>query len=487
MSDLPEGRSSTSPWIGRADAATEHPLSALGVRRRRGRLRAARRRGRRRRRHGAPVAAGVEAHLRGVRGRARTGPATRQGWSGRPAGLASHSRPWRGPDDAAVAAYLVPPAHRLAHARTDATRRAADLAPSATSSHTRPAWNRWRCSISRTTGSTSGTAPTSPGTAPGRYWRGDPDFGVVEWRLPARAKLAVVGDVGTGTDTAAAVLLAALPLRPDAICTSRRLLPGTAFEFEHRYTGCWSGLRAGGTPGAGLRVPGNPRLHPRHRTWTAWTRPVGAEPASASTPATSSCAARTTAGSSSAWTPLPRPRARDAAGDARGRAVGAARRRPFVPGDVAPLSLLPDGGPPGGRAARDERRWHADKLTRFPAAACCCHTTALLRVQRCGPDPTTMGETALWAQLAALRRRVRPGVGARAQPDVFADGYAGGWPPTDDPSAARWQRALPKGRCSATPLSGRREGEPYPPLTRPLADPRTRWRPTAAGNGGLRL
>lgn len=68
--------------------------------------------------------------------------------------------------------------------------------------------------------------------------KGNLQYGVVDWRLPARARIAIVGDIGTGTDVAAAVLVAALQFRPDAILHLGDIYySGTAFETRHRMVG----------------------------------------------------------------------------------------------------------------------------------------------------------------------------------------------------------------------------------------------------------
>jgi hypothetical protein len=73
-----------------------------------------------------------------------------------------------------------------------------------------------------------------------RSWRavdagaGDQQYGVIEWRLPARARVAIVGDIGTGTDVAAAVLVAALRFKPDAILHLGDVyFSGTPWETNH--------------------------------------------------------------------------------------------------------------------------------------------------------------------------------------------------------------------------------------------------------------
>lgn len=77
-----------------------------------------------------------------------------------------------------------------------------------------------------------------------RSWRdasggkGNIDYGVVHWKLPADARVAIVGDIGTGTDVAAAVLLAALHFKPDAILHLGDIyFSGTSFETHQRFIG----------------------------------------------------------------------------------------------------------------------------------------------------------------------------------------------------------------------------------------------------------
>lgn len=68
--------------------------------------------------------------------------------------------------------------------------------------------------------------------------KGDLQYGVIDWRLPARARVVIVGDIGTGTDEAAAVLVAALKFKPDAILHLGDVyFSGTTFETKHRLLG----------------------------------------------------------------------------------------------------------------------------------------------------------------------------------------------------------------------------------------------------------
>jgi hypothetical protein len=134
----------------------------------------------------------------------------------------------------------------------------------------------------------------------------------------------------------------------------------------------------------------------------------------------------------------------------------------------------------------DERRWHVDKLTRFPGrSVLLSHHQLYSAVQQCGPGPDPEANTALWAQLGEhFGDRVAAWLwGHEHNLNVFVDGYRPqGWPVPDDPAAARWQRALPKGRClghAAIPVAEKEQpyATTYPV---PLADPRTRL----AADGG---
>lgn len=88
---------------------------------------------------------------------------------------------------------------------------------------------------------------------------GDPDYSVIQWRLPAQARIAIVGDIGTGTDVAAAVLVAALSFRPDAILhVGDVYYSGTSFEFAHRFIGLFETVfKAQGIRAPVFIVPGN--------------------------------------------------------------------------------------------------------------------------------------------------------------------------------------------------------------------------------------
>lgn len=71
-----------------------------------------------------------------------------------------------------------------------------------------------------------------------QFGNGDYNYGVIEWQIPADATVALIGDIGTGTDIAAAVLLSALSFKPDVILhVGDVYYSGTKHEFERYFTG----------------------------------------------------------------------------------------------------------------------------------------------------------------------------------------------------------------------------------------------------------
>ena len=63
----------------------------------------------------------------------------------------------------------------------------------------------------------TGQAPMYRSWKSKAYGKSNPNYGVIDWKIPADATIALIGDIGIGTDTAAAVLAGALTHNPDVI------------------------------------------------------------------------------------------------------------------------------------------------------------------------------------------------------------------------------------------------------------------------------
>lgn len=89
--------------------------------------------------------------------------------------------------------------------------------------------------------------------------RGNLNYSVIPWKLPPDARVSIVGDIGTGTDEAAAVLLAALKFKPHAILHLGDIyFSGTSFETRQRFIGLIrSVLRSARRRIPVFTVPGN--------------------------------------------------------------------------------------------------------------------------------------------------------------------------------------------------------------------------------------
>ncbi len=146
-------------------------------------------------------------------------------------------------DDPEVQAYLASLYHRQAHARIggDAALEKEIALQTASFKYGNPLWQQMFVQYYKY----YWEYPWHKGCQPKyRSWkddtggRGDLNYAVIPWRLPANARIAIVGDIGTGTDEAAAVLLAALKFKPDAILHLGDVyFSGTNFETSHRLVG----------------------------------------------------------------------------------------------------------------------------------------------------------------------------------------------------------------------------------------------------------
>lgn len=347
---------------------------------------------------------------------------------------------------------------------------------------------------------------------------GDLQYGVIQWRLPARARVVIVGDIGTGTDVAAAVLVAALKFKPDAILHLGDVYyAGTELEVTHRLVGLVrSVLSSERARVPFFTVPGNHEyftgaaaylraldsgklvIQPCQRQaasyfclrsedsgWQFLGLDTGYHGHYMNVPATAQQAAldRLHLGKVGApvdtsdphW-PTQNPYFRAVAGNLRVRDT----TRPV---DQVSVRL-------------DEVSWHLDKLASFPgrsillshhqlySALDVCGVKQKQRTTgngKFGPDPDDFNRewinTALWRQFGpAFGARVAAWIwGHEHNLEIFQDGYRpADWPTTTN-EATDIFKALPKGRCaghSAIPVA-QREGpyvQKYPvPLVRPDA------------------
>lgn len=373
-------------------------------------------------------------------------------------------------DDPQLAAYLSALHHRLAHARATGDR---DQAAELTRQRDRfrlgnPCWEQMAVAYLRYYGRYPLHAPGKPAY---RSWRdtGDPDFGMVDWTLPAAARVAVVGDVGTGTDVAAAVLLAAMSLRPDAILHLGDVYySGTEHEFAHRFTGLLARVwRTAGARVPVFTVPGNHEYFTGAHAYFACLDGgrLAVQPAQRQRASFFSLRS-----ADAGWQflgldtgfhghrlSLPAPMLAAALRTLRAE-------QPRVPAGATAGSLVPATPAEPVRLRDDERDWHERQLRGFPgrtillshhqlySAAAACGVA-----QRTVPDPAggtapdprdpnrAWVNTALWRQLGAhFGDRVAGWLwGHEHNLNIFADGYRpAGWPATD-PAL----RTLPKGRC----------------------------------------
>lgn len=71
-----------------------------------------------------------------------------------------------------------------------------------------------------------------------QYGNGDINYGMIDWKLPNDARIAIVGDIGTGTTVGEAVLKAAIKFKPHAIVHLGDVYySGTEIEVKKRLVG----------------------------------------------------------------------------------------------------------------------------------------------------------------------------------------------------------------------------------------------------------
>ncbi|MCV7030197.1 metallophosphoesterase [Mycobacterium sherrisii] len=318
-----------------------------------------------------------------------------------------------------------------------------------------------------------------PGTPAYRCWQepdagnGDADFGLIEWRLPADATIAIVGDVGTGTDLAAATLVAALSFRPDAILHLGDVYySGTTFEVEHRFVGLFESVfTATGHRAPVFGVPGNHEYFTGAHAYLAaldgaalQTRPDQRQQASyfalrSADDGWQFLGMDTGFYGHTVSMPIEAQRA----------ALAVLHRRhpeiPLDPGSPAVTLSVPQ--PEMVRLRDDEVSWHTRHATSFPGRTVLLSHHQLYsarweigRAQRrlavagggTRPDPADLNrvwiDTDLWRQVGPLFGHVAAWFwGHEHNLGIFADGYRPpGWPADLGADAAIF-RTLPKGRC----------------------------------------
>jgi hypothetical protein len=313
---------------------------------------------------------------------------------------------------------------------------------------------------------------------------GDPQYGVIRWTLPADGRVAIDGDIGTGTDVAAATLTAALSFAPDAILHLGDVYySGTGFEFEHRFTGLFESVFRGlGARVPVFTVPGNHEyftgaialldcldsgalvleegqrqqasyfsLRSEDEGWQFLGMDTGYHGHTMSVPPAQQQAALAILNRRDASVPLGTP-----AGAPGAAAAGTAGLPVAAPAAEAGMVRLRD----------DEAGWHAHHAAGFAGRSILLShhqlysaTAQIGTAQRHAPgggtaaDPSDLSrpwvDTDLWRQLGPLfGTHVAAWFwGHEHNLGIFQDGYLPADWPADLGAAADAFRALPKGRC----------------------------------------
>jgi Calcineurin-like phosphoesterase len=399
-------------------------------------------------------------------------------------------------DDPAVQAYLASLYHRKAHAHIggDAATVRAIARQTARFKFGNPLWQQMYVQYYRY----YWQYPWHKGCQPKyRSWKdatgggGDANYGVIPWRLPAGARVAVVGDVGTGTDEAAAVLLAALACKPHAILHLGDVyFSGTRFETRHRLVGLVrSVMRSVGRRVPFFTIPGN---HEYFTGAISYLEALDSEMlvdlSSQSQKASYFCLRSDDDG----WQFLGMDTGyyghyMNVAGAAQqatlerlhiGKVeIGQDSSNPYWPRHRNPYFAQPgdadlpqeDPTVPASQVTvrADEAEWHADKLRTFPGrSVLLSHHQLYSALGGCGvaqrqaagangqaaPDPTDFNrlwvDTALWAQFGEMFDRVAAWIwGHEHNLNIFQSDYRpAGWPAAA-PGSPAFSKTLSKGRC----------------------------------------
>lgn len=409
-------------------------------------------------------------------------------------------------DDPEIGAYLAQLHHRLAHARINNDEQLQEQLERQLGEFRfgNPLWEQMLIKYFEY----YGQYPYHKGEQPHyRSWQaqdfggGNKDYSVIEWRLPANARIALVGDIGTGTDVAAAVLVAALSFRPDAILhVGDVYYSGTSFEFAHRFTGLFETV----FKDQGIRVPlfivpGN---HEYFTGGIAFYDCLSSGVLALSEEQRQEASYFCLRSRDDGWqflgldtgfnghTMSVTPKAEQ---DAL-RILHS--KNPEIPADPTSQNSSSDDGSPADLPVRvpqsesgmvsvrdDEVEWHRDKIENFGGRTILLsHHQLYSAAQTCGvaqqtvknaggeiaPDPADFNrpgvDTKLWQQFGPyFGERVAAWLwGHEHNLCIFEDNYRPADWPTDSPEAANVFRTLPKGRClghSAIPVEDKEK--PY--------------------------
>jgi Calcineurin-like phosphoesterase len=325
--------------------------------------------------------------------------------------------------------------------------------------------------------------------------KGDLNYGVIKWRLPANARIAIVGDIGTGTDMAAAVLSAALTFNPDVVLHLGDVyFSGTSFETEHRLVGLIRSV-LGRQRVPLFTVPGN------HEYFTGGISFLAALDAGhlvvedTQQQVASYFCLRTAddgwqflgldTGYNGHYMNVP-PSAQQAVLERLhvGKVESSTTIDPHWPRAFNPYfsrAAAPDlpiqnpniqdptSPPPQVTLRPDEAAWHQDKLAKFPGRSILLsHHQLYSALQQCGiaqaqlpqsggsskPDPNdwnrTWINTGLWRQLgSAFGDKVAAWIwGHEHNLGIYQDNYRPADWPVNSPDAQQIFKTLPKGRCA---------------------------------------